>query len=194
MTKLEKADLGRRSVVTSLGALAIAACSDGDRTAPRSVSTPQELYTLAANASGLSVGKASAGGPVYIFFDPQCPNCAALWANLRPLRGEVRLVWIPVGLLRPSSSAQGAAILSAEDQVAALDEHETSILNRGGGITALGSASEEAMAKVADNTALFKKTGNRRVPLIVYRNQATGKYGVRIGSLPTKDFAALIGL
>lgn len=192
MPKRERADRRRRSVVLFLIALATAACSDGQYQPPKPAPTPQELYALAATASGVAVGKATAGGPVYIFFDPQCPSCAALWTNVKPLHGEAKLVWIPVGLLGPASSAQGAAILSADDPIAAMDEHETSILNRGGGITALGAATE-AMTKVANNTALFRETANRGVPLIVYRNQRTGSYGTQTGSRTADEFSALLG-
>ncbi len=195
MTKLEEARLGPRAIVTSLIAVATTACSDSeDRPVSKPASTPQEMYTLASMASGLAVGNATAANPVYVFFDPQCPDCATLWANVKPLLGQARLIWIPVGLLRPSSAPQGAAILAAKDQVAAMDEHEASILNRTGGISAFGAASADAKAKVADNTALFKDTGNRYVPLIVFKNQRTGSYGTRAGSLGTEAFADLIGL
>ena len=49
---------------------------------------------------------------IYVFFDPQCPHCAALWENIKPLKSQVRLVWIPVGLIGEKSVAQGAAILA----------------------------------------------------------------------------------
>ncbi|MBA3595973.1 MAG: hypothetical protein H0W40_01105 [Methylibium sp.] len=74
-----------------------------------------------------------------------------------------------------------------------LDKHETSILDRTGGIGAVGVASE-AKQKVADNTDLYKETGYRHVPLILYRNRNTGGYEAHIGSLTAAQLTALVAL
>lgn len=74
-----------------------------------------------------------------------------------------------------------------------MDEHETSILDRAGGISAVGVAAE-AKQKVAGNTDLFKRTGYRHVPLIVYRNRKTGSHGTHIGALTAAQLIAFVGL
>lgn len=194
MRKHHRVGLGRRTVVAMLIASATVACRDGeDRRASKSASSPERMYELASTANGFVAGDATAADPVYIFFDPQCPVCATLWATVKQVLGQVKLVWIPVGLLRPASAPQGAAILSSADPVAAMNEHEASIRNGAGGISAFGS-SERAKAQVADNTALFKAAGQRLVPLIVYRNRKTGRHGVFAGSPTTEGFADLVGL
>lgn len=185
--------LPRRAVVALMLLSALVACKDRASGSPSTKLTADQVYALAAKATGIKVGSSAAADPVYVFFDPQCPACAALWSNTKVLIDRLEIVWIPVGILRRSSSAQGAAILSAEDPALAMDEHETSILDRAGGIGAIGVASE-AKQKVADNTGLYKKTGYRHVPLIVYRNRKTGDYGAHIGSLTAAQLTAFVSL
>jgi thiol:disulfide interchange protein DsbG len=50
---------------------------------------------------------------VYVFFDAQCPHCAALWVAAKPLKSQAKFVWIPVGILNAASTSQGATLLAA---------------------------------------------------------------------------------
>ena len=149
---------------------------------------------MAAGGNGFAVGPVMAANTVYVFFDPTCPHCAALWEHAKPLAHRVKMVWIPVGWLQRSSEPQAATILSAPDPIAAMTENEASVQQRAGGIAVNRALSDEAVAKVKANTDLFKRIGEESVPLIVYRNGKTGQYGTVAGAEPTEQLAAMVGV
>jgi thiol:disulfide interchange protein DsbG len=187
----------RRHLLTSAAAavLALTACKDSPPASGAAKAPPQPVSTAAieAGAKGFVLGSPMSVRAVYVFFDPQCPHCAALWRAAKPLRAQAKFVWIPVGLLNKSSEAQGAALLAAKDPVALMDEHEASMAAQKGGISATGDldAQREAVRK---NTALMNSFGFTSVPSIVAMHAQTGALVTREGSMPTPELAALLGL
>lgn len=175
--------------------LLLAGCNDAPGTgAPeKAASTPVSVAAIAADATGFTVGTAMSTRTVYVFFDAQCPHCAALWSAAKPLKSQAKFVWIPVGLMNPSSTAQGATLLAAKDPVAAMDEHEASLQAKRGGISA-GSDIDAQKALVAKNTALMTRFGFASIPTIVGTHAQTGALVTQEGALPTAALAALLGL
>lgn len=191
----------RDFLTTASAALTVFMLSGCDRqaaapsaAAPAAKPSAQEAYTLAAQGNGFTVGPVMAANTVYVFFDPTCPHCAALWDNAKPLAHRLKIVWIPIGWLQRSSEPQAATILSAPDPVAAMTENEVSVKQRAGGITVSGSLSDDVIAKVKANTDLFKKLGEESVPLIVFKNGKTGQHGTVAGAVPTEQLAAMAGV
>lgn len=186
------------SAAAALAAMALPACGDKSPKAPEKPAVklpPRQAYELAASGShGFTVGQLMAANPVYVFFDPACPHCAALWASSKPLLTKLKIVWIPIGLLQRSSGPQGATILSAADPVAAMTENETSVIERRGGISVSSSLSDEVLAKVKANTELFAKLGAESVPFIMLKNAKTGEYQTHSGSMQTDELAAMAGV
>jgi thiol:disulfide interchange protein DsbG len=128
-----------------------------------------------------------------VFFDPQCPHCATLWTAAKPLRDRIRMVWMPVAFIAPSSAPQGAMLLAAQDGTALMDQHESLLAAGRGGLTAMG-ADDALMAKVKANTAIWRSLNATSVPHLVYRAGANGPYGVQSGGLPTDGLARALGL
>ena len=121
----------RRAIFTAAAAATVlAACGkqggDTASTASKEAngSTPVSVDTIAKEGAGFNVGSSMAARVVYVFFDPQCPHCAAMWEAARPLKSQARFVWIPVALLGDKSVAQGAAILAAADPVASMEQND----------------------------------------------------------------------
>ncbi len=177
--------------------LGLAACKDspapGQAPAAAAPQAAVSVEAIAAEAKGFTVGSEMSVRRVFVFFDPQCPHCAALWEAAKPLKSQARFIWIPVSLLNASSAPQGAALLAAADPVAAMDQHEASMAARQGGITALGDL-EAQKAQVAANTALMNRYGFGGVPVIVAKHAASGELVVKEGALPTPALAAALGL
>jgi thiol:disulfide interchange protein DsbG len=147
---------------------------------------------LAATARGFPVGPAMAANTVYVFFDATCPHCARLWADSQVLHNRLKMVWIPVGLLR-GGAEHGAVIMAANDPVAAMAANEAAVsAGRSGPPQAAPLA--DALALVKANTVIFDKLGVQSVPVIVYRNAATGVAGVEAGYLPPQQITALVGI
>lgn len=175
--------------------LLLSGCKDAPAPdAPAKASaTPVSTAAVAAEAKGFSVGSTMSARTVYVFFDPQCPHCNALWLAAKPLRSQAKFVWIPVGLLNASSTAQGATLLAAKDPAAAMDEHEASMQARSGGISA-GSDIAAQKEMVAKNTALLTRLGFASIPTIIGTHAQSGALVTQEGSMPTAALAALLGL
>ena len=159
-----------------------------------SAAESQQAYEKAAAGSGFSVGPVVAANRVLVFFDPQCPHCGALWNASPPLLHKLKMVWLPVGFLRPVSTPQGALLLSAKDPAATMAEHETLLLERKGGMQVPDKVDPALLAKVKSNTELLQTLGADSVPFILYKNAKTGVYGSHSGSLSTEQLAELAGV
>ncbi len=184
-------------LAAALLAASLAACKDAPSSssagAPQAAAQAVSVDAIAAEAKGFTVGSEMSVRRVFVFFDPQCPHCAALWQAAKPLKSQARFIWIPVGLLNPTSSVQGAALLAAADPIAAMDQHEASLTAKQGGIVASGDV-EAQKALVAANTALFNRYGFGGVPAVVAKHAVTGELVVKEGSMPTAMLATVLGL
>lgn len=192
----------RRSLAAALAAAALlAACGKENSAASGgsaassapAAATPVSLEAIESGAKGFNFGASMAARVVYVFFDPQCPHCAALWEAAKPLKGQARFVWIPVGLIGEKSVSQGGALLAASDPVATMDQHEASLRNKEGGIAAMNvpDAQKDVVKK---NTELFTKFGFGGVPTVVAKHSQTGELVTLEGSMPTTMLAQKLGL
>ena len=195
----------RRRLLLSASAMALlAACSRKDPgtpsaaapapAAPAAPPVDRAAYDKAATGSGFVVGQAMAARSMLVFFDPQCPHCAALWTAAKPLLDRVRMVWMPVAFIAPASAPQGALLLGAADPVATMDRHEASLAARQGGLPTDGPITPDLLAKVEANTELWKSVGTGSVPHIVWRAGADGPWGSHAGGMATPDLARMLGL
>jgi thiol:disulfide interchange protein DsbG len=169
-----------------------AASPEAPATAAKGTETVS-VAAVAAEAKGFTVGSEMSVRRVYVFFDAQCPHCAALWTAAKPLRSQARFIWVPVGLLNDASRSQGAALLAASDPVAAMNQHEASLQAKQGGLTATGELKEQR-EQVAKNTQLFNRFGLSSVPTVVANHAQTGALVVKEGSMSTATLAGVLGL
>jgi thiol:disulfide interchange protein DsbG len=181
-----------------LSSLLLAGCNDSpgtgaDENAGKTAAAPVSMATMAAEATGFTVGSQMSARTVYVFFDAQCPHCGDLWNAAKPLRSQAKFVWIPVGIINPSSTSQGATLLAAADPAASMDEHEASLLAKQGGISASGNLDTQK-ASVAKNTALMNRFGFASIPTIIGTHAQTGALVTKEGSMPTAALASLLGL
>lgn len=178
--------------------LLLAGCSDSPSTgavdkAGKAAAMPVSMAAMAAEATGFTVGSQMSARTVYVFFDAQCPHCGALWNAAKPLRSQAKFVWIPVGIINPSSTSQGATLLAAADPVAAMDEHEMSLLAKQGGISISGNLDAHKVT-VAKNTELMTRFGFASIPTIIGTHAQTGALVTQEGSMQTAALANLLGL
>jgi thiol:disulfide interchange protein DsbG len=175
----------------------LAGCNDAATTAgagvAKAASTPVSTAAVAAGTTGFMVGSPMSSRTVYVFFDAQCSHCGELWYAAKPLKSQAKFIWIPVGILNAASTSQGASLLAASDPAAAMDQHEASMMSRGGGISANSSADAQK-AQVAKNTELMTRFGFASIPTIVGTNAQTGTLVTKEGALPTAALAELLGL
>lgn len=178
-------------------ALALGACSPQDATkatSPAQVQRALSLEAVAAEAKGFAAGALMSTNTVYVFFDAQCPHCGHLWNAAVPLHRKIKFVWVPVGLINATSTAQGAALLTATDPVALMTAHEASLLAGTGGISASSSLPSEIEQAIKGNTRLLNSLGAEAVPFMVARNGKTGQTVSKEGALSTAALADFLGL
>lgn len=115
-------------------------------------------------------GRADAPRIVYIFTDANCPYCHRFWEAARPwvYAGKVQLRHVLVGVIKEDSPGKAAAILGAADSAAALRENAVKFDQ--GGITPLGTVSDEVRGALEDNQLLMLSMGFRGTPGIMVRD------------------------
>jgi thiol:disulfide interchange protein DsbG len=180
-----------------LMALALGGCSpqDASKVTPAAkVKREVAPEAVAAEAKGFAVGALMSANTVYVFFDAQCPHCGHLWNASLPLHQKLKFVWVPVGLLNATSTAQGAVLLTAANPAAVMTEHETLLLAGKGGISASSSVAADVESSIKKNTQLLNSFGAEGVPFIVARNLKTGQTVSRDGSMTTAALAEFLGV
>jgi thiol:disulfide interchange protein DsbG len=198
------AAMKRRHIIlaSGLALTVLAGCKDapapatpstGAAPAAPAAAAAVNLDDIAGKAKGFTVGSSMSTRVVYVFFDPQCPHCAALWTAAKPLKSQARWVWIPVSLLNANSTLQGAALLAAPNGEAAMDGHEVSMRDKRGGIQPQGDIEAHKPA-IAKNTELFNTYQFNSVPTIVGKHAQSGVVVKNEGAMPTAALAGLLGL
>ncbi len=179
-------------------ALATTGCSPKDSApsaaAPAPAKRAVSLEAIAAGAKGFTVGAMMSTNTVYVFFDAQCPHCGHLWEASAPLLKKVKFVWIPVGLINATSTAQGAALMTAANPAELMSEHERSLLAGKGGISASSSLPAGTEQAIKANTQLWTSFGAEAVPYVVAKNMKTGQVVTKEGSMPTAVLADFLGV
>lgn len=142
---------------------------------------------------GFDTGNKASETKLFVFFDTQCPHCAALWNAHKPLQDKVHFRWIPVGVLNRSSVMQGSTILGAANPASKMDEHEQLMTQRRGGITVDGESADKFADKIKAQTESLRNVGARSVPFMAYVN-AKGEAVSAVGAMPTPVLASFLGL
>lgn len=133
------------------------------------ISGGQESYISASElgdelvGEGFIVGKK--GPLITAFMDPNCGYCNQLYKSVKPEidAGNLRVRFIMVGFLQPSSTTRSATILSARNPGRALAEDEEKFGS--GGISG-AAPSAEMEQKVQANTELMGRAGRVATPAI----------------------------
>jgi thiol:disulfide interchange protein DsbG len=189
----------RRTLIAGASLFWLAACSKKPEAAaptekPASNVSPRQAFETAMRGTGFVVGQATSARQALVFFDPQCPHCAALWKASQPLLDRVRMVWMPIAFVSPKSPGQGAMLLATSDPQAMMDLHESRMTAGQGGLEVQGEPAAELLAKIKANTELLTSLGADSVPYMLLRSGAEGPYHVVPGGLPTAELTQVLGL
>lgn len=151
---------------------------------------------LAKDPHLLSEGRK--GAPqLYVFADPNCIFCHRLWEETRDWvrDGKIRIHWVMVGFLKPSSQGRAAAMLAAKDGVKALTEDETHFdtKNEEGGLKPLKSIPANLKKALAHHSDLMAQLQFNGTPSLVYRDQ-NGKWRGETGVPKLQTLAKALGI
>lgn len=150
--------------------------------------SPDELTTKSAEV-GFVVG--SAGPVITAFMDPNCYWCHVFYTKVMPLvdAGKVRVRYVMVAAIKPSSLGRATAILASKDPAAALkkDELGFNVKQEEGGMAPLKETDAKVEQQVRDNTALMGSAGKISTPGLLYCAAATSKTVYSLGMPPDID-------
>ncbi len=154
------------------------------------------LAEKAAKADSFVLG--NRGPEMTAFVDPNCIYCHKFYEAAKPLiaAGKLRVRYVVVAFLKPSSMPKAAAILGAKDPAAAMAENEKGFdeATEEGGIAPAQHPVPATVSAVENNTKLLSETGEVATPTLLYCNQqgkAILAHGLDKSSL--EDFVAQIG-
>ncbi|MBU2752477.1 thioredoxin fold domain-containing protein [Acidithiobacillus thiooxidans] len=130
----------------------------------------QQVWQQADHLDAISTGPVHAARHILIFFDPNCPFCAHLWRSLQPWSARVRMRWVPVAFLRPSSLPMAATLLASKHPAQQLTQNEQhyQFRTRTGGILPLAQPPAGLLQQVRRNTALWLANFDV-TPTLLYR-------------------------
>ncbi len=190
----------RRIVAATL--LAASAAWGPAHAAPTASQLADAMLARMSQTSAVTLGHGAR--VVDVFFDPNCPYCHELYEDLQPWVGRqgLRLRWIPVAVLAPSSEGKAAAILQAADPRQALTRNETDYnenprAGSGGGVVPLAHPRAATREDLARNLQVLHAAGAYfAFPMMVWRDrsgQAQMFLGTPHGAAQLKRLLASVG-
>lgn len=149
---------------------------------------------ILTSGDGVWLGKPGSK-EVHVWFDSQCPHCAALLSQSLPLiqEGIVRMKWVPVGFISQLSYEQGIVLLNSKDPEATLIEHEQKMISNPSsrGISVPGGMVDKAQRKrVEKNTENLGLAKVESVPFVYFKD-SKGSASEFVGARPTELLRAI---
>jgi len=130
----------------------------------------RQVRSLLADSHWVAEGPENPERVAYMFTDMECPYCARQWQAMRPFINDpdnvTQVRHIIVGILKPQSHAKGAAVLAADDPLAALEKGQKEF--DAGGLTPLRNIPEDISRALGENRLLMQQLGIRGTPATIF--------------------------
>lgn len=134
--------------------------------------TPDKALAAAAQPTTGAINVGSKGPVLTAFIDPNCIFCHLLYQQVEPLvaKGALRVRYVLVAVVKRSSFEKAAAILSAKDAAAALQQDQTAFdpKTEEGGIKPDATPSKVITERINANNALMSKAGGSGTPMLLF--------------------------
>ncbi len=134
--------------------------------------TPDKALAAAAQPSTGAINVGSKGPILTVFIDPNCIFCHLLYQQIEPFvaKGALRVRYVLVAVVKRSSFEKAAAILSAKDAAAALQQDQTAFdpKTEEGGIKPDATPSKVITERINANNALMSKAGGSGTPMLLF--------------------------
>lgn len=151
----------------------------------------------APGAHGFIAGNNAKAPILTVFFDPNCIFCHLMHQALaKPIAdGRLRVRYVLVGTLKPTSAARAASILGAKDPVAAMDLDENAFdkASEEGGYPIDAKPDPSLLAAVEANSKLMGHSGGTGTPTLLYCGAKSKAVEMLIG-MPQDVDALIAGL
>ncbi|MDE3142310.1 MAG: thiol:disulfide interchange protein DsbG [Pseudomonadota bacterium] len=133
---------------------------------------PAQALAAAALPATHSIMAGSKGPVLTVFIDPNCIFCHMLYQQLEPLiaKGALRARYVLVAVVKRSSFDKAAAILSAKNPAAALQQDQAAFdpKTEEGGIKPDTAPTKAVTDRISANNALMSKAGGDGTPMLLF--------------------------
>lgn len=162
---------------------------------------PKPAYASVAEQLSRDTHLVSEGGKgapeVYVFADPNCIFCHKFWQQTRNWvsEGKVRLHWVMVGFLKPSSQGLSAAIMSAEDRAGALQAFEENFgkSGNGSGVSELTPIPADLQEALGQHSQWMVELGFNGTPGLLFKN-TSGQWRGQTGVPKQEALGRMLGI
>ena len=159
---------------------------------PRQVNA---AFIAAEKTSWFEQGNPNAKHELYVIAEPNCSACHYLYQSIRPYigNGSLKVRWIMVAFLKPSSLNKAATIVSSKNPAQGLEDDESNFnsATETGGIVPANTISSDAKDIIIKNTAFMKSSGFKRTPIILFKS-TTGKTEILRGAPQQNKWSTLL--
>lgn len=130
----------------------------------------RQVRSLLADSHWVAEGPENPERVAYMFTDMECPYCARQWQAMRPFIDDpdnvTQVRHVIVGILKPQSHAKGAAVLAADDPLAALEKGHSDF--DAGGLAPLRNIPKDISRALGENRILMQRLGIRGTPATIF--------------------------
>ena len=130
----------------------------------------RQVLSLLEDSHWVAEGPEDPERVAYMFTDMECPYCARQWQAMRPFINDpdnvTQVRHIIVGILKPQSHAKGAAVLAADDPLAALEKGQREFDS--GGLAPLQDIPKDISRALGENRLLMQQLGIRGTPATIF--------------------------
>ena len=157
-------------------------------------SLSREMWLSVLSLPAIEVKQAKEDRPqAVVFFDPNCPYCAKLWARLYAQNSafmNVATRWVPVAYMNAQSSGMAAKLLSEPSRQALAQNFDGFDFARRQGGTAQASVTLDVRAQLQRAQSVWSQLGGA-TPLIVYVTK-DGTAKAQLGLMPEAAFMDMV--
>ncbi len=143
------------------------------------------VFTAIEKTGWFEQGNPDAPHQLYVIAEPNCSACHYLYESIRPYvdRGILKVRWIMVAFLKPSSLDKAAMIIASKNPAQTLENNESTfnVTTETGSVTSTSAVSARAKKIVLDNTKFMKPHGFHTTPIILLRS-VSGKIEILRGA------------
>lgn len=159
-----------QAIINSAGENVIRKNAEEAGLLPKPKPAAQLAEQTASQAKSFVLG--TKGPELIAFVDPNCIFCHKFYEDAKPLiaAGKLRVRYVVVAFLKPSSEGKAAAILSAKDPIAAMAKNEKGFNTETeeGAIHPDANPSPAVLAELQKNTQFLQDSGEVATPTILY--------------------------
>lgn len=129
------------------------------------------------SATFIDINPSADNRSLIVFFEPHCPVCSVIYAALKPyINAGHPVKFLPVSFLsdgtqgRPSSDDVIYSIMTADNPLVFLDDHESSVLKSDD----IKSADDEFKSHLVENLSIMRQLGISGTPSLLIPKEGGG--------------------